>query len=231
MTDRIWLYDTTLRDGAQTQGVDFSLEDKRRIARMLDELGVAYVEGGWPGANPTDEAFFARPPAVKHARLCAFGMTRRAGRSAGNDPGLASLFQSGAPVLTLVGKTSRRQVEGALGVDGDENLRMITESLREALRHAEEAIFDAEHFFDGWKEDRGYARACLEAALKAGARWVVLCDTNGGTLPHEVNRIVGEVAAALPVGRLGIHTPTTPATLSPTRWQPCAKACAMSRAR
>jgi 2-isopropylmalate synthase len=203
--ERIWLYDTTLRDGAQTQGVTFSVADKRRIARELDELGVDYVEGGWPGANPTDDAFFAGPPPLRRARLCAFGMTRRAGRSASNDPGLALLHRSGAPVITLVGKTAPRHVRGALGVEPDENLRMIADSVREARRHAEEAILDAEHFFDGWREDPAYGLACLQAALEAGARWVVLCDTNGGTLPHEVGEVVGKVAAHVPPERLGIH--------------------------
>lgn len=206
MAERLYLYDTTLRDGAQTAGVTFSVADKRRVARELDELGVDYVEGGWPGANPTDEAFFAAVPPFRRARLCAFGMTRRAGRSAANDPVLAPLWRSGAPVITLVGKTAPRHVTGALGVDLDENLRMIGDSLREALTHAEEVILDAEHFFDGHKDDPGYAVACLDAALAAGARWVVLCDTNGGTLPHEVEAIVGRVAARIPPERLGIHT-------------------------
>ena len=204
--ERIWLYDTTLRDGAQTQGVDFTVQDKRRIARELDSLGIDYVEGGWPGANPVDEAFFAEPPALTQARLCAFGMTRRAGRSAANDPGLVALFQARTPVITLVGKSSVRHAEGALGVSRGENLTMIADSVREARRHAEEVMLDAEHFFDGFKEDAGYSLACLEAAFEAGARWIVLCDTNGGTLPHEVEAIVGRVASRIPAERLGIHT-------------------------
>jgi 2-isopropylmalate synthase len=206
MAERIWLYDTTLRDGAQTQGVDFSLQDKLRIAKDLDALGIDYVEGGWPGANPTDEAFFASPPELHRARLCAFGMTRRAGRSAANDPGLVALFQARTPVITLVGKSSAKQAEGALGVSRAENLAMIADSIRESLKHATEVMFDAEHFFDGFKGDPDYALACLEAALKAGARWVVLCDTNGGTLPHEVEAIVGRVVRRVPSDRLGIHT-------------------------
>ncbi|MEK0081626.1 citramalate synthase [Benzoatithermus flavus] len=206
MAERIWLYDTTLRDGAQTQGVDFGAADKLRIAKELDDLGIDYIEGGWPGANPTDEAFFASPPTLRRARLCAFGMTRRSGRSAANDPGLVTLFQARTPVITLVGKSSARQAEGALGVTREENLAMIADSIREALRHAEEAMFDAEHFFDGFKDDPGYALACLEAALEAGARWIVLCDTNGGTLPHEVETIVAKVAQRIPGERLGIHT-------------------------
>jgi 2-isopropylmalate synthase len=206
MTERIYLYDTTLRDGGQTQGVDFTTADKAAIATMLDQLGIDYVEGGWPGANPTDDGFFANPPQLAHARLCAFGMTRRAGRSAANDPGLAPLFQSGAEVITLVGKSSPRQVELALGVALDENLRMIEESIAEACRRAPEVMFDAEHFFDGYLADPGYALACLEAARRAGARWLVLCDTNGGRLPHEIAAVVERVGARIPADALGIHT-------------------------
>lgn len=204
--ERIYLYDTTLRDGAQTQGIDFSAADKLRIAKELDALGIDYVEGGWPGANPTDDAFFARPPELKRARLCAFGMTRRSGRSAANDPGLVALFQARTPVITLVGKSSARQAEGALGVSRGENLGMIADSVAEALKHADEVMLDAEHFFDGFKDDPEYSVACLEAALQAGARWIVLCDTNGGTLPHEVEAIVARVAGRIPPERLGIHT-------------------------
>jgi 2-isopropylmalate synthase len=206
MSERIWLYDTTLRDGAQTQGVDFSVVDKLAIATLLDRLGIDYIEGGWPGANPTDDGFFAQPPELHHARLAAFGMTRRSGRSAANDPGLVALWRSGAKVLTLVGKSSARQAEDALGVGRDENLRMIEESVGEAVPRVEEVIFDAEHFFDGFAADPGYARACLEAALRGGARWVVLCDTNGGRLPHEIEQAVGEVVRTVPADRLGIHT-------------------------
>ena len=204
--ERIWLYDTTLRDGAQTQGVDFSVQDKLRIARELDALGIDYIEGGWPGANPTDDAFFANPPELRRSRLCAFGMTRRSGRSAANDPGLVALFQARTPVVTLVGKSSARQAEGALGVSRGENLTMIADSVREAGRHADEVMLDAEHFFDGFKEDEEYTLACLVAAYEAGARWIVLCDTNGGALPHEVEAVVGRVAQRIPGERLGIHT-------------------------
>ncbi|BCX18562.1 MAG: citramalate synthase [Geminicoccaceae bacterium] len=202
---RIFLYDTTLRDGAQTQGVDFSLADKRRIALQLDRLGIDWIEGGWPGANPTDERFFAEPPRLERARLAAFGMTRRAGRSAENDPGLVAVLSTGAPTVTLVGKASARQAEGALGVTREENLAMIADSIRAAARRAAEVMFDAEHFFDGFKDDPDYALAALEAAAEAGARWLVLCDTNGGTLPHEVERICERVLARFPGERLGIH--------------------------
>ncbi len=204
--ERIYLYDTTLRDGAQTQGVDFSVQDKLRIARELDGLGIDYVEGGWPGANPTDDAFFANPPEFRQAKLCAFGMTRRSGRSAANDPGLVGLFQASTPVITLVGKSSARQAEGALGVTRDENLTMIADSIRESCRHADEVMYDAEHCFDGFKEDGEYTLACLEAAYAAGARWIVLCDTNGGALPDEVEAVVARVLRAIPGERVGIHT-------------------------
>lgn len=203
--ERIWLYDTTLRDGAQTQGVDLSLADKRRIARQLDRLGVDWIEGGWPGANPVDERFFAEPPELARARLAAFGMTRRAGRSAANDPGLVAVLAAGASTVTLVGKASVRQAEGALGVTREENLAMIAESIRAAAARAGEVMLDAEHFFDGYKEDPGYAVAVLEAAAGAGARWLVLCDTNGGTLPHEVAAICERVGQRFPGERLGIH--------------------------
>ncbi len=206
MTERLYIYDTTLRDGAQMEGVDFTAADKVAITEMLDQLGIDYIEGGWPGANPTDESFFANPPSLAKAKLCAFGMTRRAGRSAANDPVLAPLFQAKADVITLVGKTSAGQVERALGVSLDENLRMIADSLEESQKRASEVMLDAEHFFDGFEADPGYALACLEAALGAGARWVVLCDTNGGRLPHEVARAVDKVLTVVPSEKLGIHT-------------------------
>jgi 2-isopropylmalate synthase len=203
--ERISIYDTTLRDGAQTQGVDFSAADKAALARELDGLGIDYVEGGWPGANPTDDAFFASPPALQHARLAAFGMTRRSGRSAANDPGLAATLASGARVATLVGKTWDFHVKVALGAELGENVDMIAESIAHLRQKLDEVIFDAEHFFDGWKANRGYALDCVKAAAAAGARWIVLCDTNGGALPDEVERIVAEVVRDIPGGRLGIH--------------------------
>ena len=203
--DRIYLYDSTLRDGAQTQGVDFGVADKTAIATALDRLGLDYIEGGWPGANPTDDAFFAALPRLGHARVTAFGMTRRSGRSAANDPGLAAVLASPARVVCLVGKTWDFHVETALGVALPENIDMITDSLDEAARRKDEVMFDAEHFFDGYKANPSYALDCVVAAHKAGARWVVLCDTNGGTLPHEVERIVGEAARKIPGTHLAIH--------------------------
>ncbi|MFC4351216.1 citramalate synthase [Fodinicurvata halophila] len=207
MTDdkRIYLFDSTLRDGAQTNGVDFTVSDKTAIAQGLDRLGVDYVEGGWPGANPTDNAFFAEPPELKHARFVAFGMTRRSGRSPDNDPGLAALVNAKSDAACLVGKTWDFHVDLALGVSNEENLEMIRDSIAHLQANKSEAMFDAEHFFDGFKSNRDYAMACLRAAQEGGASWLVLCDTNGGTLPHEVEEIVGEVCRQLPDSRIAIH--------------------------
>jgi 2-isopropylmalate synthase len=205
--ERLYLYDTTLRDGQQTQGVQFSLDEKRRIADLLDGLGVDYVEGGWPGANPTDSAFFEAAPSLDHARLAAFGMTRRAGRSAANDEVLAAVVNAGTGAVCLVGKAHPFHVEHALGITREENLESIRASVAHLVALGREAIFDAEHFFDGYAADPAYAIDCLRAALEAGARWVVLCDTNGGRLPDEIGRVVAEViAGGVPGGRLGIHT-------------------------
>lgn len=202
--NRIYLYDSTLRDGAQARGVDFTLADKQAIARQLDKFGIDYIEGGWPGANPNDDAFFADPPKTK-ARLSAFGMTRRAGRSAENDPGLSTLLDTGAGAICLVGKSWDFQVTKALGISKAENLRMIEESISRMVKAKREAVFDAEHFFDGYKANPDYALECVKAAYEAGARWVVLCDTNGGTLPHEIEAIVSAVTAHIPGESLGIH--------------------------
>ncbi|WP_425429099.1 citramalate synthase [Azospirillum thermophilum] len=207
MGERIYLYDTTLRDGAQTQDVDFSVADKIAIAQDLDRLGIDYVEGGWPGANPTDDAFFAEAPDLTRATFTAFGMTRRPGRSAANDPQLSALIQSRARSVCIVGKTWDFHVDVALNIPRDENLDLIRDSIA-ALRVAKgEALFDAEHFFDGYKRNPAYAASCIRAAFEAGARWVVLCDTNGGTLPHEIEAIVRTVIEehGIPGDRLGIH--------------------------
>lgn len=205
MADRVYLYDSTLRDGAQTQGVDFSVADKQAIAQALDRLGIDYVEGGWPGANPTDDAFFARQPKLTKARLAAFGMTRRPGRSADNDPGLAGLVNSGAQTICLVGKSWDFQVDVALGIERSENIAMIGDSIAHLVARGREAMFDAEHFFDGYRANPGFAMDCLRAAFQAGARWIVLCDTNGGSLPQDVERIIGDVTQEIPGDRLGIH--------------------------
>lgn len=204
--ERLYLYDTTLRDGQQTQGVQFSVAEKQRIAAMLDELGVDYIEGGWPGANPTDSAFFDASRETR-ATITAFGMTKRAGRSAANDDVLAAVLNARTPSVCLVGKTHPYHVETALRIGREENLDNIAASVAHVVAEGREAIFDAEHFFDGYDADPGYALACLDAAQDAGARWIVLCDTNGGTLPVEIGRVVGEaIAQGIPGDRLGIHT-------------------------
>ena len=203
--ERLYLFDTTLRDGAQTTGVAFSLADKRHVARMLDGLGIDYVEGGYPGANPVDTAFFAERPALR-ARFAAFGMTKRPGRSASNDPGLAGLLEADCDAIVLVAKAWDYHVHVALGVTLEDNLESITDSIRATVARGREAMLDCEHFFDGYKANPAYALACVDAAREAGARWMVLCDTNGGTLPHEVEAIVREVTRHVPGDRLGIHT-------------------------
>ncbi|SFP54824.1 citramalate synthase [Tranquillimonas alkanivorans] len=206
MTERLFLFDTTLRDGQQTHGVQFSTPEKRKIAEALDALGVDYVEGGWPGANPTDSEFFEEAPALR-ATFTAFGMTKRAGRSAANDDVLAGVLNAGTPAVCLVGKTHDFHVETALGITLEENLENIRASVAHCVDEGRETLLDAEHFFDGWKANPDYALKCLLAALEAGARWIVLCDTNGGTLPREVGRIVCEViAGGVPGDKLGIHT-------------------------
>ena len=205
MKERLYLFDTTLRDGQQTQGVQFSAAEKRQIALGLDALGIDQIEGGWPGANPTDSEFFREAPATR-ATMTAFGMTKRVGRSAENDDVLAAVLDAGTPAVCLVGKAHVFHVTTALGCTLEENLEAIRASIAHLVAKGREALFDAEHFFDGYRADPGYALACLRAALEAGARWVVLCDTNGGTLPAEVGRITGEViAAGIPGDRLGIH--------------------------
>ncbi|MDX7949863.1 citramalate synthase [Lichenihabitans sp. Uapishka_5] len=204
MRERLTLFDTTLRDGAQTTGVDFSLEDKRQVAALIDSLGIDYIEGGYPGANARDTAFFADPPPLQ-ARLAAFGMTKRAGRSAANDPGVAALLSTGAEAIVFVAKAWDYHVDLALGISLAENLEVIRDSVATAHAAGREVMLDAEHFFDGYKSNPGFAMDCLEAARSAGARWMVLCDTNGGTLPDEVYAIVSAVCATLPGDRIGIH--------------------------
>lgn len=203
--ERLYLFDTTLRDGAQTQGVDFSVEDKRVIAQALDALGIDYVEGGWPGANPTDTEFFATPLALTRAQRVAFGMTRRPGRSAGNDPGLTALLDAEAQAVCIVGKSWDYQVETALGVTRQENLDLIASSIAAICARGKEAMYDAEHFFDGYKANPDYALSCLGAAAEAGARWLVLCDTNGGSLPEEIECITAAAVERFGGDRIGIH--------------------------
>ncbi len=203
--ERISLYDTTLRDGAQTHGVDFSVEDKWVIAEQLDALGLDYIEAGYPGANPTDTRLFAEARPLGHAKLTAFGMTKRAGRSIANDPGFQALLAANTHAICLVAKSWDFHVEVALGISLDENLAGIKESVEAVVASGREALLDCEHFFDGYKANPDYALACAQTAYAAGARWVVLCDTNGGTLPEEVEAIVGAVVKHIPGDRLGIH--------------------------
>ena len=206
MTERLYLYDTTLRDGQQTQGVQFSTEDKIRISKALDDLGVDYIEGGWPGANPTDSAFFEAGLKTR-ATMTAFGMTKRAGRSAANDDVLAGVINAGTPAVCLVGKSHDFHVTTSLGITLEEHVENVRASFEHIVGLGRETLFDAEHFFDGYKSNPDYALEVLRAAHEAGCRWLVLCDTNGGTLPHEVREIVGAViAAGIPGERLGIHT-------------------------
>jgi len=202
--ERLYLFDTTLRDGAQTNGVDFTLADKLTIAGMLDELGIDYVEGGYPGANPTDTELFASDRKLD-TTFTAFGMTRRPGRSTSNDPGLAALLEAKADAICFVAKSWDFHVKVALETTEEENLASIRDSVGAAKAKGREILLDCEHFFDGYKTNPKYALACAKAAYDNGARWVVLCDTNGGTLPHEVEKIVGEVCKAIPGDHVGIH--------------------------
>lgn len=204
---RIETYDTTLRDGAQGEGVNFSLEDKLLIARRLDELGFDYVEGGYPLSNPKDAEFFqklAEKP-LQNSKACAFGMTRRKGIDAADDVGMKSLLDSQAPVITIVGKTSDFHVQDVLGVSLEENLAMIADTVAFLVEQGREVIYDAEHFFDGWKANPEYAAQTIQAAAEAGAKMIVMCDTNGGSLPEEVATMTREASGKVDKP-LGIHT-------------------------
>ncbi len=202
--ERLYLFDTTLRDGAQTAGIEFSIEDKIRIAALLEEIGVDYIEGGYPGANVVDDAFFSEVR-TRRATFTAFGMTKRPGRSIGNDAGLQAILASCAAAACFVGKASEHQVKIALGVSGDENLKGLRETVEAAVAAGKEVLIDGEHFFDGFKADPAYGLKFVETAIAAGARWVVLCDTNGGTMPVEIDAIVRSVCAVVPGSSLGIH--------------------------
>ena len=203
--EKLYIFDTTLRDGAQTQGVNFSIDDKQKISASLDALGVDYIEGGWPGANPTDTEFFNKDHGFKNAKLTAFGMTKKSEHSAENDPMLASLINSKSSSVCLFGKSWDFQVDVALGITNEQNIENISESAKHIVNSGKEFMFDAEHFFDGYKANPDYAITCIKAAYDQGARWIVLCDTNGGTLPHEVLKIVSEVTKQIPGENLGIH--------------------------
>ena len=204
--EKLYIYDTTLRDGAQTQGVQFSSQEKQHIASALNDLGVDYIEGGWPGSNPTDNEFFAHRPDTT-AIFTAFGMTKRAGMSVANDDVLAAVVNAGTSAVCLVGKTHDFQVEKALGITLDENLGSIAQSMEHLVASGREALFDAEHFFDGYKSNPDYTIKCVKAAYENGARWIILCDTNGGALPFEISDTIGAVIqAGIPGDHLGIHT-------------------------
>jgi 2-isopropylmalate synthase len=202
--ERLYLFDTTLRDGAQMNGVDFTVADKIAIAGMLDDLGIDYVEGGYPGANPADTELFSQDRKLG-TTFTAFGMTRRPGRSTSNDPGLAALLDARADAICFVGKAWDYHVRVALETTNEENLASIRDSVKAAKAKGREVLLDCEHFFDGYKANPQYALACAKAAYDEGARWVVLCDTNGGTLPHEVETIVGELIRHIPGDHVGIH--------------------------
>ncbi len=203
--NHIWLFDTTLRDGGQTRGVDFSVSDKIAISQALDEFGIDYVEAGWPGANPTDDQFFEKPPILKKSSLVAFGMTRRGGRSTENDPGFNAIINAKTDATCLVGKTWDFHVNTALNISMDENLKMIKESLQAASARGREPMFDCEHYFDGFKANSDFALECVKAAFDGGARWIILCDTNGGTLTDDVFEIVSKTKSFLPQANIGIH--------------------------
>jgi 2-isopropylmalate synthase len=202
--ERLYLFDTTLRDGAQMNGVDFTLADKLAIAKILDELGIDYVEGGYPGANPTDTQLFSENRNLR-TTFAAFGMVRRAGRSTSNDPGLNELLNAKAKAICFVAKSWDYHVRVALNTTLDENLTAVKESVRAAKAKGREVLLDCEHFFDGYKANPQYALAVAKAAYDEGARWVVLCDTNGGALPHEIDAIVREVVKVIPGDHVGIH--------------------------
>ncbi|MFM9975795.1 MAG: citramalate synthase [Beijerinckiaceae bacterium] len=202
--ERLYLFDTTLRDGAQTTGVDFSLADKLTVAKMLDKLGVDYIEGGYPGANPLDTAFFAEERGFC-AKLTAFGMTKRAGVSVSNDPGVAGLLAAHCPAICFVAKAWDFHVHKALGCTLEENLDNLRESVKAAVNANREVTVDCEHFFDGFKANPEYALDVATTAHASGARWVALCDTNGGTLPDEIEAITRLVCAHVPGDHLGIH--------------------------
>ena len=203
--EKIYIFDTTLRDGAQTEGVNFSIDDKNKIATVLSDLGVDYLEGGWPGANTLDTTFFNNPPKLDNTILTAFGMTKKTGRSAENDPGLSALLNSKTSAICLVGKSWDFHVDVALGITKEENIENIKESAKLFVKNKKEFMFDAEHFFDGYKKNPNYALSCIKTAYDNGARWIVLCDTNGGTFPDEISKIVREVSKIIPGKNLGIH--------------------------
>ena len=206
VTERLYIYDTTLRDGQQTQGVTFSLEDKNRISKLLDNLGIDYIEGGWPGANPTDSEFFDQKNSFSNAKLVAFGMTKRFGRSAENDEVLSEIVNSRTSVVCLVGKSHEFHVKQALGISLEENIELIVSSISYLKSLGKEVHFDAEHFFDGFLSDPEYSTRVVQEALNSGAKWVILCDTNGGCVPEQIYSTVQKLSkAGVDTNKLGIH--------------------------
>jgi len=208
MTPELEIYDTTLRDGSQQEGISLTVNDKLRIARLLDDLGVGYIEGGWPGALPKDDEFFRRARSeldLSHATLTAFGSTRRPRLSVQDDPQLQALLEAETEVICIVGKSWDYHVREALRTDLDEGIRMVAESVEFLTSHDRRVFFDAEHFFDGYRSDPDFSLAVLRAAVGSGAERLVLCDTNGGSLPHEVTRVIGDVRSALGDPALGVH--------------------------
>ena len=203
--DTVKLYDSTLRDGAQTKGVNFSFTDKLKILEILSDLGLDYIEGGWPGANPTDDKFFKSIPKSISSNVVAFGMMRKSGKSANNDPNLNAVLNSGVNTACLVGKTWDFHVKNALKIKLDENLEMIDDTISYASERLDEVMFDAEHFFDGYKNNPNYAINTIKTAYQSGAKWIVLCDTNGGTLPFELHEIINHVKKVIPSTSLGVH--------------------------
>jgi 2-isopropylmalate synthase len=208
MNDQLEIYDTTLRDGSQQEGISLTVSDKLRIARLLDDLGVGYIEGGWPGALPKDDEFFARARSeldLRHAVLTAFGSTRRPRMTVAADPQLEALVAAETEVICIVGKAWDYHVREALRTDLDEGVRMVAESIEWLKAHDRRVFFDAEHFFDGFRSNPDFSLAVLRAAHEAGAERLVLCDTNGGTLPHVVTEVIGQVQKALPTSEVGVH--------------------------
>ena len=204
--DKIFIFDTTLRDGAQTEGVNFSIDDKNKIAKALSNLGVDYLEGGWPGANPKDSQYFERVQDVplSQSTLVAFTSTSRPDVRPPDDSNIVSALTASTDVVTIVGKSWDLHVEHVLRTTADENLRMIRDTVLFLRSKGRRIFYDAEHFFDGYKSNPKYALSCLMAALEAGASWLVLCDTNGGTIPTEIFNIVGQIRSQASV-ELGIH--------------------------
>ncbi len=202
---RVYLYDSTLRDGAQTSTINFGTHDKIAIAKALDSLGIDYIEGGWPGSNPTDDEFFSNLPTLKKSQFTAFGMTCRSGISAANDAGLSAVINADAKSVCIVGKTWDFHLKHALHISEEENFKIISDSIKQIIKKKKNAMFDAEHFFDGFKANPKFSLQCIKTAYEAGARWIVLCDTNGGTLPSEISKIVKKITKHIPGENLGIH--------------------------